>query len=102
VTLDVMESTQKKELENPGGMELMTKWGGAQSGLPFFVILDAKGNKIADSNIMPGNKNVGYPGTPEEVAVFDALLQKVARRMTADQRKWLGEQFIAGAHATTR
>ncbi|MEB0262500.1 MULTISPECIES: thioredoxin family protein [unclassified Mucilaginibacter] len=42
-TLDVMESPEKKNLENPESLEVMTKLKGEKSGLPFWVVLDAKG-----------------------------------------------------------
>ena len=64
VHLDVQESPEQKILENPGGGDLMTRLGGAKSGLPFYAVLTPKGDKIADSNVMPNNQNIGYPGSP--------------------------------------
>jgi thioredoxin-related protein len=85
--LDVLESGGKVEtLENPGGKEIMKKLGGEQSGLPFYVFLDAKGKKLADSNVMPKNQNIGYPGSVEEIAAFENLLKKTALHMTESQR----------------
>jgi thiol:disulfide interchange protein len=86
VGLITQETPANKALENPGGDALMTAMGGARSGLPFFVVLDAAGRKIADSNIMPGGGNVGHPYTPEEVAAFDQFLVRTAPRMTPEQR----------------
>jgi uncharacterized protein YyaL (SSP411 family) len=86
VHLVVDESPDKKALENPGSSAMKTAMGGEKDGIPFFFFLDANGQKIADSEIMPDNGGVGHPNTPEEVAAFDKLLQKVAPNMTADQR----------------
>jgi len=86
--LDVMENAKDKieTLENPGGREIMAKLGGEKSGLPFYAFLDATGQKIADSNVMPGNANIGYPSTPEEIAAFETLLKSTARKMSDAQR----------------
>jgi thioredoxin-related protein len=52
-TLDVQERPGKTNLENPGGMAVMTRLKGEKSGLPFWVVLDAKGKVLADSQIRP-------------------------------------------------
>jgi thiol:disulfide interchange protein len=91
VRLDVLESKDKQEaLENPGGVELMKSWGGEKSGLPFYVFLDENGTKVADSNAMPKEGNIGYPGAPEEIVAFDGLLKKSAPKLAVAQR----EKFI--------
>jgi thiol-disulfide isomerase/thioredoxin len=88
VNLVVQEREDKKALENPGGQDVMEKWGGAKSGLPFYVFLDAAGRKIADSNAMPDGGNVGFPGTAKEVEIFLGLLDKTAPRLgTRDRTK---------------
>lgn len=81
--LTVMESGDKKADENAGGETWMKKWGGEKSGLPFYVFLDAKGKKIADSNVMPKNQNIGYPGSPEEIEAFMTLLKRAAPKLSA-------------------
>lgn len=80
------EEVEKKRLEHPGGGELMNRWGGADSGLPFYVFLDANGNKIADSNAMPEGKNIGFPYTRDEIERFMGLLDKTAPRLNAQGR----------------
>jgi hypothetical protein len=80
------DDPEKKRLEHPGGAELMDRWGGAESGLPFYVFLDVNGNKVADSNAMPGGKNIGFPYTREEVDRFMSLLDRTAPRLDADRR----------------
>jgi len=83
----VLESGEKVEkLENPGGKEIMNELGGKQSGLPFYTFLDAQGKEIADSNVMPKNQNIGYPGSPAEITAFENLLKKTSRHMTDEQR----------------
>jgi thioredoxin-related protein len=80
------EDEDKKRLEHPGGSELMARWGGAESGLPFYVFLDASGAKIADSNAMPEGKNIGFPYTADEIDRFMGLLDKTAPRLNAQRR----------------
>jgi thioredoxin-related protein len=85
--LDVAESKDKKEThENPGGMEIAKSLGGDKSGLPYYAFLDIKGKKIVDSNVMPKNQNIGYPGSKEEIAAFGNLLRQSAPRMTDAER----------------
>ncbi|MBK0379165.1 thioredoxin family protein [Mucilaginibacter segetis] len=85
-TLDVMEQPEKKNLENPGSMEMMTKFHGEKSGLSFWVILDAKGNVLADSQVRPAGApmdtygdNVGCPASEEEVAYLTKILKTTSK-----------------------
>jgi thioredoxin-related protein len=81
--LDVMEHGDKiKELENPGGNEVMKNLGGEKSGLPFYVFLDADGKKLADSNVMSENQNIGYPGSDEEIAAFGKIIRLSAKHLS--------------------
>ena len=81
--LDVKERGEKIQThECPGGNELLTKFGGSKSGLPFIVFLNKKGKMIANSNVMPKNQNIGYPGSKEEIAAFMKLLRQTAPRIT--------------------
>lgn len=45
----VKESKENKHLENPGADELLAKYKGDRSGIPFWLIFDNKGGLIADS-----------------------------------------------------
>jgi len=83
--LTVMESKDKKNLENPGGQELLTKYNGEGQGIPFWLIFDAKGNLLGDCLIRPEGaalttkgENTGCPATKEEVAHFIKVLKKTA------------------------
>jgi hypothetical protein len=75
--LVVEESKGKENLENPGAMDLLTKYGGAKSGIPFWLIFDANGNLLADSQLRPVGKplttpgdNMGCPASEREVTAF--------------------------------
>ncbi len=84
--LTVHENGTKKELENPGGLELLTKLGGADQGLPYWLVLDAKGNKLANSEFEP-HKNTGCPSAAEEVVYFIKVLQQTGRFTLAELEK---------------
>lgn len=97
VELVAMENGPKKSLENAGSNEFMAAMGGAKSGLPFFVFQDASGKKLADSNVMPGNQNMGCPAAPEEIVAFGELLKKTAPRLSEAQRKTILDEFTKAA-----
>jgi len=60
--------------------------GAASTGLPFYAVLDATGKKLADSDAMPKNGNIGYPGSPEEITAFGKLLKDTAPHLSEEQR----------------
>ena len=98
VELDVLETGEKKEkFENAGGVEIMKNLGGEHSGLPFYAFLDAKGNKLADSNVMPKGMNIGYPGAPEEISAFMDLIKKTATRWSNSDQDKLKSFFVENA-----
>lgn len=76
--LTVLESKNKTHLENPGAMDYMKKWGGAEQGLPFWVILNSKGEYLFDSRMEENGKlsNSGCPASDKEVDFFIGLLKK--------------------------
>jgi thioredoxin-related protein len=81
--LDVKERGDKIQAnENPGGLTLLSGFGGDTAGLPFIVFLNGKGRMIANSNVMPKEQNIGYPGSKEEIAAFVKLLKRTAPHMT--------------------
>ena len=81
--IDVQERGEKiEQLENPGGRDIMANFGGEKSGLPFYVFLDTRGNKITDSNVIPKNSNIGYPAAPEEIEAFVGIVKKSAKHLT--------------------
>lgn len=88
VHLDVLESPDKKALENPGGGEMMASLGGKGAGLPFFAIVSPGGKKLGDSLMKPGDvkSNTGHPSEPPEIAHFMDLLRATAGRMVDTDR----------------
>jgi len=91
VHLTVLESKDKKNLENPGATELFNKYSGGKSGIPFFLIYNRKGELIGDSNIRkPGEgldkpgQNMGCPASEEEIAAFIDVLKKTSKISEAD------------------
>jgi thiol-disulfide isomerase/thioredoxin len=81
-TLVVMESKGKEHLENPGGNDMMTNLGGAEMGLPFWVILSPDGKILANSKEKAENmpldgegENVGCPAKESEINYFLRVLR---------------------------
>ena len=66
-----------------GGKELAGKHGGENQGLPFVVVLDPKGTKLADSAGPKGN--VGFPVEPHEIAHFMKIIRDTAKTLTPEQ-----------------
>jgi len=77
VHLDVLEREDKKSLETPGGLDFLKKHNGEKAGLPFFLIFDAYGKKLADSFNAKG-QNLGCPASSEEVVEFSNILKKTS------------------------
>jgi len=81
--LVVMESKNKKNLENPGALEIMQKYSGENSGIPFWFITDKKGKFLMDSRQQtadgkPGD-NVGCPASEKEVEHFIKVLKQTSK-----------------------
>jgi hypothetical protein len=88
----VQESKEKKDLNSPGGEELMKAVGGPQ-GLPFLAFLDCHGDVIVNS-MEPGKDgkkpaNIGHPNQPHEVDWFMVMLSKGAPNMATEERATL-------------
>lgn len=99
--LTVHERDDKTALENPGGAALMDSWGGAKSGLPFYVFVDGNGKKIADSNAMPGGDNIGFPAVPAEISAFMGLIDRTAAHLTAPERATIESYLLRMMPAPT-
>jgi len=91
VYLDVLEHAGKENLENPGSLDLLKKYKGEQSGLPFWFILDAKGNTLADCQIRPEGagldtpgENMGCPASEKEVDYFIKELKSTSKLSDAE------------------
>ncbi len=92
VNLVVSESEANKKLENPGALELLTKLKGEKSGLPFWVIMNAKGEVVTDS-FDKKNQNLGCPATKEEVSQFLGKL-KITSTLTQKDLNVIEEVFV--------
>ena len=80
--LVVSESKGKENLENPGALEMLTKYEGKDQGIPFWLIFDKDENFLADSrmketiNGVEKLQNTGCPATKKEVDYFIEVLKK--------------------------
>ena len=80
--LVVFESKGKENLENPGALEMITKYEGKDQGIPFWLIFDKDENFLADSrmkttiNGVEKLQNTGCPATKAEVDHFIEILRK--------------------------
>ena len=90
--IDVQERGDKKSLENPGGQELMNKYNGENAGLPFWLILNPKGEVLADSFDAKG-ENLGSPATPEEVATFISKIEK-SSKLNKEEAQTIEKVFV--------
>lgn len=87
--LVVQESPDKKNLENPGGEELLNKWHGKDQGIPYFVVMSPKGEILADSRFKGKNgklANMGCPAEPEEIDAFIAMMKKTTKISASDEK----------------
>ncbi len=70
----------------PGAQELMKEMrDGAQGGIPWFVILDADGTKLATSNEPESGDNIGYPSSESGQDHFAKMLNQTRQRLTEKQ-----------------
>ena len=85
VSLDVLESPDKKSLETVGGLAKMNLYGSDKAGLLFYVILNPAGKVIASSMAKEGN--IGFPAAPAEVQHFLGMLKASSSRITPAELK---------------
>jgi hypothetical protein len=97
--LDVLEQPAKADLENPGSLDQLKKYKGEKSGLPFWVVLDAKGTLLADSQIRPKGaslntpgESMGCPAETSEVAYFAQIL-KATSKLNDEQLAVISKRF---------
>jgi hypothetical protein len=98
--LDVMEQPAKVNLENSGSLDQLKTFKGEKSGLPFWVILDAKGKLLADSQIRPvgasldtPGESIGCPAQDNEVAYFTQIL-KTTSKLNDEQLAVISKRFV--------
>lgn len=85
VHLTVDESEKKKADENPGAAAVREKMGGAKAGLPFYAVINPKGDTLT-SSVAPQTGNIGYPAAPEEITYFMSMIDKSAPKMSKDDK----------------
>ena len=76
--LVVHESEGKKHLENAGADNLLKQYKAFDSGIPFWVVLDKKGNLLYDSFIKNADGSssiIGCPASSKEVNTFIKILK---------------------------
>lgn len=83
---------------NEGAPELAKQLGApAGQGLPLWVVVNAAGKPLANSNSPKGN--IGFPGTPEEIAEFVNVMRTTAPGIAPAQlviiQKTLEEKPVA-------
>ena len=80
--LVVFESKGKENLENPGALEMLTKFEAKDEGIPFWLIFDKDETFLADSRMKSKSNgvekliNTGCPASKEEVDYFIEVLKK--------------------------
>lgn len=89
--LTVYESKDKKDLENPDALPFLTSHGGADKGIPYWLVLDKDGKVLANSEYAPG-KNSGCPASEPEVAYFISVLRKTSS-LREDELKVIQKRF---------
>ncbi|MDB5004021.1 MAG: hypothetical protein JWQ34_2246 [Mucilaginibacter sp.] len=95
----MLEQPGKTNLENPGSLEQLKAFKGEKSGLPFWVILNAKGKLLGDSQIRPTGaaldtqgESIGCPAAENEVAYFAQLL-KATSKLNDEQLAVISKRF---------
>ena len=83
-----------------GGKEMKAKYCPNEGGIPWFVILDSKGERLADSDGPKGN--IGFPAAPEEIAHFMAIMKKTSKKMDAKEIEAIDNALKATPEATQR
>ena len=80
--LVVFESKGKENLENPGAVEMLTKYVGESESIPYWLVFDKDEKFLADSrmkatvNGIEKLQNTGCPASKEEVEYFIEVLKK--------------------------
>jgi hypothetical protein len=73
------------------GSEVGRRLRAGGGGIPWYVILDAKGEKLITSDGKDGN--IGYPTNDDDLAHFRKMLTKTAKRLSAEQVDTIADAF---------
>lgn len=97
--ITVLESKGNKNLENPGGEEMLKKYNGENQGLPYWAILNSDKKLLFDSQQRTKGKdgsvkaeNIGCPASQPEVDYFISLLKKTTN-LTDPQLAIIAKRF---------
>ncbi len=89
--ITVQETPKNKQLETIGGFELMKKYGGETSGLPYWCVIDENGKLIANSKVKADNinldadgNNAGCPADKNEIDYFLRVLKSTSTLNVAE------------------
>lgn len=92
----VYESKGKENLENPGALDLLTKYKGNDLGIPYWLVFDKDGKMLADSKMRSGvesGENVGCPASSEEVAHLIEVLTRTSK-LKEPELKLISARFL--------
>ncbi len=81
--LTILESKEKRPLENSGAEELFKKYAPENSGIPFWLVFDGKTKSLIGGATMPDGSNSGCPASPEEVAHLLEILSRSSKMDSA-------------------
>jgi len=91
--ITVRERAEKRTLENRGWEAVMLRYRHApEQDIPYVVITDKKGAKLADSyrgNDAKIPDNAGFPTTRDEISAFIAMIRGTGRGFGAMERSQL-------------
>ena len=86
VHLTILEHADKKQLENPGAIDIFNDNGGKGGGIPYFLFYDKSGKLLADSKMKPTKggpdakpANIGCPTQDDEITAFIEILKKTSK-----------------------
>jgi hypothetical protein len=88
----------KSELENGGAMELLKEYAGNMISVPYWAVLDEKGNKLSDCKMPPEKTGdapdvIGLPEAGKELDYFIKLLASTSH-MNEAQLEIIRHEFI--------
>ena len=96
--LVVLESKEKKAIENPGAIEMLTKYEGKDQGIPYWLVFDQDEMFLADSrmkstvNGVEKLQNTGCPASESEVEYFIDVLKRTTA-LKEDQLEKIRTRF---------
>jgi thiol-disulfide isomerase/thioredoxin len=77
-----------------GGKDVLARFNASsKGGIPWFVMLDAKGNALVSSDGPKGN--IGFPATDQEIAYFVKMLDKSRNRLSDKEIEELSKSLTA-------